>query len=227
MPQELLKKLPKPAQTMWESTYKTAKAKYGEERAGKIAWAAIKKKFKKVGEKWVAKSSDFKIYETVRYEFTADEASVSKSADGYSIIDYVLASGSLDGHNQKFGPMALSSMVELINEGGVVGRIDNDENHAMWEALAKKGLSPEEIEEELQKLDTGIKAIKARLDGDKVIAKVRVKNDLVDKVLGMNGASVEARFPSVALKEGVIAQARLQGFVFTPKPANADTGVAA
>ena len=172
---ELLNKLPRAAQAMWTATSNEAKAKYGESRANKIAWSTIKSKFNKVNETWVAKSSDFNTYEVVRYEFVADEASVSKDSEGFSTIDYILASGKFDGHNQQFGQLALTSMVTQINEEGLVGRLETDGRHELWKQLAKEDLTPEEIEERLQSLDTGIKAISARLDGNKVVAKVKSK----------------------------------------------------
>ena len=58
MPVKVLKKLPKKARLLWEKTYQAAKAKYGEERAAKIAWAAVKKQYKKEGDKWVLKGRD-------------------------------------------------------------------------------------------------------------------------------------------------------------------------
>jgi len=59
MPIEILKKLPKKARQIWESAYAAAKEKYGPERAAKIAWAAVKKKYKKKDDKWVARSESF------------------------------------------------------------------------------------------------------------------------------------------------------------------------
>lgn len=58
MPIEILKKLPKKARAIWESTYSAAKAKYGPERAAKIAWAAVKKKYKKKEGQWIKRTID-------------------------------------------------------------------------------------------------------------------------------------------------------------------------
>jgi cation transport regulator ChaB len=59
MPIEILKKLPKKARTIWESAFKLSKEKYGAERAAQIAWAAVKKKYKKEDDKWIARSESF------------------------------------------------------------------------------------------------------------------------------------------------------------------------
>jgi len=217
MPIESLKKLPKKAFNMWESTYKAARNKYSDSRAAKIAWAAVKKKFKKVEGKWVARSSDFEVITTVHYEFQADEASISRSEDGFSYVDYVLLTDGFHRDGIRFGPMAINSLIDQINEEGLVGRVDGD--HSEWKRLVAK-MSPEEIEAYLQSQDTGIKAVKAVKKKGKIVAKIKVKQDMVDKVLSMKGASVEARFPSSSFREGVVTQARYQGFVFTPKPAD-------
>lgn len=56
MPVESLKKLPVKAQRMWESAYKAAKAKgLSPERAGKVAWGAVKKKYTKKADEWVSR----------------------------------------------------------------------------------------------------------------------------------------------------------------------------
>lgn len=219
MPIESLKKLPKKAFDLWEATFKAAKSKYSESRAAKIAWSAVKKKFKKVEDKWVARASDLNIVTTVRYEFSADEASVSRSDDGYSYVDYILLTSGVHRDGIRFGPMAYNSLIDQINNEGLVGRVD-DGLHEEWNSLIKRGMSPEEIEEYLQSQDTGIRAVKAFNKDGKIIARIKVRQDLVDKVLSYRGASVEARFPAQSFRENVVTQARYQGFVFTPTPAD-------
>lgn len=52
---EQIKGLPSAAQTIWRKVFNASVGEYGEERAFKIAWASIKKSYKKVGDKWVKK----------------------------------------------------------------------------------------------------------------------------------------------------------------------------
>jgi len=52
-----IKNLPKHAQEIWISAFNNSYKKYGEERARKIAWSAVKSKFKKVKDKWVSKKA--------------------------------------------------------------------------------------------------------------------------------------------------------------------------
>lgn len=51
--------LPSAAKALYEKVYQAAKKEYNgdEERAAKTAWAAVKKQYKKVGDKWVKKEN--------------------------------------------------------------------------------------------------------------------------------------------------------------------------
>lgn len=217
---EILNKLPMKAQSMYEKVYTIAKSKHGSDRASQIAWTAVKDKFKKVEDSWVARSEDFEVFTTVHYEFVADEATLSRSEDSeFSFVDYVLLSNDYHTDGIKFGPMAYNSLIDQINNEGLVGRIDDDK-HEVWKSLTKQGKSPEEIEEYLQNMNTGIRAISAKNIDGKVTARIQVRNDLVDKVMNYKGASVEARFPSESFRNKIVTQARYQGFVFTPTPAD-------
>jgi len=56
------KNLPQKAFDVWEEVFNANKKEVGEERAAKIAWAAVKRGWKKVGDKWVRKkASEMKI----------------------------------------------------------------------------------------------------------------------------------------------------------------------
>ena len=55
---DTLKRSSKSAQHMWIEVHDNAVDEYGEgEKAHRTAWAALKKDFKKDGDRWVAKSS--------------------------------------------------------------------------------------------------------------------------------------------------------------------------
>lgn len=66
LPKQVRKNLPQGAQTIYRKAYNAAYEKYKEpserkgsatrtETASKVAWAAVKKKYKKKGDKWVRK----------------------------------------------------------------------------------------------------------------------------------------------------------------------------
>lgn len=58
-PPSRISKLPKAAQSIWIAAYNSAYAQYkNEESANKVAWAAVKRKYKKVGDKWVKKEKE-------------------------------------------------------------------------------------------------------------------------------------------------------------------------
>jgi len=61
-PPARIKKLPKHAQSIWISAYNSAIKQYdgNEERANKVAWDAVKNKYKKVGDKWVKKMDEMR-----------------------------------------------------------------------------------------------------------------------------------------------------------------------
>lgn len=58
-PPTQIKKLPKGAQRIWISAFNAAFKKWGDTRARKIAWNAVKQVYRKVGEKWVRKALAF------------------------------------------------------------------------------------------------------------------------------------------------------------------------
>lgn len=209
--------LPKIVQDYYQSV-KTAVSSKFSDNADAVAWGIVKQKFTRQEDLYLARSEDFNIYKRVTYNFKADEASISRSEDGFSFIDYYLLSTDYHKDGLRFSPMAVDALLSQINEEGLVGRIESD--HAEWNSMVKRGSSPEDIERALQSLDTGIKAIKALRDGNKIRATLQVRNDLVDKVLAMPGASVEARFPQASFLDNTIHQARYQGFVLTDNPAD-------
>lgn len=212
MPIETLMKLPSKAKAMWESTYKAAKKKYGEERAAKIAWAAVKKKFKKVDNKWVARFPNTPDYITTHYTFSAEQDSVARTEGGFVYRDYVLTS-----NKDVFTDFAFKRMVDQINSEGLKGRIDR---HEAFHKAKHKGL--DEAEEELEAIDQGIEAINARYEQGKVKATIKMSPEAFAKAKELNAASIEARMPMSSYKGGKYNQARLVGFVLANKGDNPD-----
>lgn len=65
------KGLPDAAFKVWESVFNKNKKKLGDERAAKVAWAAVKNGWKKKGDKWVRKqASEIKSPDTFRGSVT-------------------------------------------------------------------------------------------------------------------------------------------------------------
>ena len=84
-----IKKLPKPAQHMFLKAFNSSYSRYGEEIAFETAWTIVKKKFKKVDGKWVAKGFSNDIY-TFNIEVKED-VFVQKADDGNFYIEGVLS----------------------------------------------------------------------------------------------------------------------------------------
>ena len=57
LPDSVKNNLPKHAQEIFKEAFNSAEKQYNdEERAFKVAWAAVKKKYTKKNDKWVKKS---------------------------------------------------------------------------------------------------------------------------------------------------------------------------
>lgn len=58
LPKSVRDNLPKHAQEIYKEAYNSAVEQYGEEeRAHKVAWAAVKKSYQKKDDRWVKKSA--------------------------------------------------------------------------------------------------------------------------------------------------------------------------
>ena len=66
MPIAAIKGLPSHARDIFESTMKATEGKYSDERRGKIAWAAVKKAYKKTKDGWVAKKNALNISKNMK-----------------------------------------------------------------------------------------------------------------------------------------------------------------
>jgi len=208
--------LPKEAQTLWKATYKSANKTHSEARSKTISWANVKNQFTKVDNRWVARTSDLLGFTTSKYYFSADEASIARG-DDFTTVNYVIATSKSIG-GVSLSPIALKRMSEQINSEGLTGRMDSNKRHSLLDSLRKKGLSEDEIEEELQKASSGIKADSAYVEGEKLVARIKLAKGIVPA----KAVSIEARFPTESVREGITNQARAIGFVFTDTPADVD-----
>jgi len=180
MSKKLFSKLPASAKNFWSETYNTANALYDSVRAEKIAWKAVINRLHKTEESFVAKSSDFQPFNIVKYTFKAEEVISTKSIDGKTLVNYILTDSTVDKHGKQWGALALKSFTDSINLDGLVGRMDAD--HSLVKKLKAQGLSPDEIEEYLKNMSTGIKAISATYDPKgKVTATVAIDNDIYEE----------------------------------------------
>lgn len=215
---KILSKLPKAATVYYKDLYDTAKSMYGEDKAVAIATQGVLNKLRPVETGFVAHSEDFEVFTTTHYEFTASETIVTHSEDGKTYVDYVLADNEVNKDGSRWGAMALQSFVDSINLEQIVGRIDSD--HSLIKSLKLKGLTPDEIEEYLKGMNTGIKAVKATYDPKgKVVTTLEIDNSVYDEAKKYNSLSIEARHPNHYVT-GDIPQAQIMSFVLTDNPMN-------
>ena len=216
MSEKLLEKLPESAKDLWQSTFKTAKAKHGESRANRIAWSAIKNRLHKVENNWIARDSDFKSYKTISYKFKPEETIISRSQDGFTYIKQPLASTDSIG-GLSLSQVALKRLAEQINSEGVPGLLDP--KHSFLDKNYNED-EEEDYEAKVKQLNSGVEAVDALVENNRLIATLKVRNDVLDKVTGFKAASIEARVPSDSIRAGVTDQARLASFVLTNSPAD-------
>lgn len=215
---KILSKLPKSATIYYKDLFDTAKGMYGEDKALAIATQGVLNKLRPVETGFVAHSEDFETFTTTHYEFSATETVVTHSENGKTYIDYVLADAQPVKDGTKWGAMALQSFVDTINLESVVGRIDGD--HSLIKSLKLKGLTPDEIEEYLKSMNTGIKAIKATYDPKgKVVTTLEIDNAVYEEAKKYNSLSIEARKPAHYVS-GEVPQGKIMSFVLTNNPMN-------
>jgi cation transport regulator ChaB len=93
-PPAAVKSLPGAAKRIFISAFNSAFKQYGEQRSFQIGWAAVKRKYKKVGGKWVAKSDstdaeddmdpvDIELTEVLDY----NPAKIRMTPDGYLVAE--------------------------------------------------------------------------------------------------------------------------------------------
>lgn len=226
LPSKVKKVLPKAAQKLFMEVFNAAFNKYGEEKAFKIAWAAVKKRFKKKGNRWVARSKDFVSKVIYTYYFVPNNMLVTKSDGEYVYIDYVLTDNQPDLYHDKFSDFALASIANSLSiDNPIKGRIDEDHSLAR-KLLEQDNMPPSEIEKILNQLDTGIEAIGGKYVNGRLVATLRVKKDLLPLIKQYKGASVEVVVPEDKYVNKTFQQARLVGFVLTNNPVNPRTGIA-
>jgi len=94
-PPERIKSLPKHAQEIWISAFNSAWEQYGqdEEKANRVAWAAVKKVYRKVGNKWIKikkKASEPEFIEDILTEEDFNNLSHSQKLEiFYTLYDLI------------------------------------------------------------------------------------------------------------------------------------------
>lgn len=189
---ESIKKLPIGAQKIFRSAFNSSFKKNGEERAFKIAWVAVKRRFKKVDDKWVAKGLGHCFY---RFELAQnDNLFIQKGKDGEYYLEGVLSDNKMDSMGKKFTPETLKDFAHQINKRGIFGGI----THGEWDSLKMKysHLSEDEfIEKALNERKGILKVIKAVFDKGKLWIKALIDKRYLNHVNKFKSMSIEALIP--------------------------------
>ena len=218
-----IRKLPILAQKLFMKTFNIAYEKYGDKRAFKIAWTVVKKKFKKVKNKWIAKTKDFVPYIKTQFVFNPKEVVIGKSFDDYVYMEYILTDNKFDYDNQKWADYLLKMFSDQINKNHLKGYLANDK-HLLLEFAEKYNLSPEEVEQIAKSLDTGIEAVSSKYIDGKLISMIKIPKPLVNYVKDKK-ISIEAIVPTDQIVGNELKGGKLISFIFTDNPANDRTGL--
>jgi|ETNvirenome_6_85_1030632.scaffolds.fasta_scaffold02344_7 cation transport regulator len=216
---ESIKKLPMGAQKIFMSVFNTSmyKGDYGEDMAFKIAWAAVKKRFKKLDNKWVAKGLGHSFY---RFELNkTDKLFIQKGNDGEYYLEGVLSDSNVDTMGYKFLPETLKSFANQINDRGIFGGITHEE----WDGLKLKysHLSEDEfVKKALSERKGVLKVIKAIYEKGKLWIKALVDKRYLNHVQKFKSMSIEALIPKQYQKGKMYTGGTILGLALDNSPVN-------
>jgi cation transport regulator ChaB len=190
LPKEI-RNLPYKAQSLFRTTFNKVYPQRGETIAFKIAWEVVKKRFKKVDGKWVAKGMGFNLY-SFKLENTG-EAFIKKGDDGEHYLEAVLSDNMLDSDGKAFTPEVLQDYAEQINKYGISGFI----THSDWNKFCMEHSHlPESVFIEKARQRKGIlKTVKAIYDKGKLWIKALIDKRYLKRVKEFNKLSIEAFVP--------------------------------
>ena len=217
---ESIKKLPISAQEIFKNVFNKVYKNNGDELSFKIAWAAVKKKFKKVDNKWVAKSNNYTLFK-VELENNS-ELFVNKSDDGEYYLEGVLSDVGLDVHNTRFTEEALKDYAEQINKHGIGGFI----THKDWKQFCMNNSHlPEEvfIAKARNERKGILKAIKAVYEKGRLWIKALIDKRYLNRVKKFTKMSIEALVPKRYQQSNTYKGGYVLGFALDDDVANKRT----
>lgn len=160
MPIAMLKKLPKQAAKIWEAAYQSAKGKYGPERASMIAWTAVKKKYKKSKDKWVAKERSITVDTDITLtseKLVCKSEKIGESSNDYFIEGYIATKHSTPEDSIIFTEDLLKQLEEEIKKYPI--NIKGDLEHVNTRMRMGR-----KVEDNLPTYDDFMKIVDTRLD---------------------------------------------------------------
>jgi len=187
-----IRKLPIGAQNIFLQVFNKSYDKNGEEIAFKIAWTAVKSKFKKVKDKWIAKGLGHELY-TFTLE-NKEKLFVQKGKDGEFYLEGVLSTTTPDSLGYRFTTDTLQDFARQINKRGVSGSITHEE----WERLKLKYSHLTEakfISKALKERKGILKVVKAIYQKGKLWVKAIIDKRYLNRIKQFKTMSIEALVP--------------------------------
>jgi cation transport regulator ChaB len=188
---ESIKNLPKKAQVMFLQAFNKVYDKYGEETSFKIAWNVVKKNFKRVDGKWIAKGMGVKLYS---FDLKINNSFVQKGDDGEYYLEGILSDTFVDREGNQFTEEALKDFANQINTHGISGFI----THEDWNKFCVENshLDTDVFISKARNERKGIlKVIKAVYEAGKLWIKAVIDKRYVKRVKEFSKMSLEAYVP--------------------------------
>lgn len=197
---------------------------YTDEERGRIAWSAVKKIYKKKGEKWIKKSEDDVIDEESENEDEVfSELLEFKAEDGKYCFKGYLSTFDIDLVNDLVTPECMKDMMMQINAGldGKMRGIKGSKDHDVYWTGDQQRIPISKITS--GKLDDKGLFIEGMFNTDHPEFKNiwnQVQNGFLD------GLSIEYKAVDFGFKEvngkkiRILNKVQLKGYGHTPRPAN-------
>lgn len=223
--------MPEHAKTVFEHTMEALKGKknprtgksYTDEERGKIAWSAVKQKYKKKGEKWEAKQDGDFEDEPDEEDFVFSELLEFKAEEGKYYFKGYLSTFDVDLVNDLVTPDCMKDMLNQINAGvgGFVRSMKGSPDHDVYHTGDTQRVPISRITS--GKLDNKGLFVEGMFNPDHPEFKNiwnQVQNGFLD------GLSIEYHPTDFAFKDingkkiRVLNKIQLKGYGHTPRPAN-------
>lgn len=218
-----IKKLPQKAQTMFRKAFNSAYAKYeDEEKSFQIAWALVKKHFKKKNGEWVAQSMGYELF-TFELENTGD-VFIQQSNDGNYYMEAMLADTLPTTEGWAFTEETLRDFANQINTHGIMGGITHREYQDLL--IKYSHLPADEFVQHARTERKGIiKSVKAIYENGKLWVKALIDKRYINHAKKFNKVSLEAWIPKKFQKGMKYLGGKILGLALDNRPKNPRTSV--
>ena len=179
------------------------------------AWTAVKQKFKKVNNEWVAMSESFEIPNIYSFELAEPELKIITNSETEEIVmDAVLATTEKNTEGLYFGNEELEEIANQINTWG--STLPDVDHEKLMTLVKQYGNDRDAIISSLKREKGIFKEIKAAVKDGKLWIQSVFDKRYKNHVNKFTGLSIEAL--SVPDNSGRLKNPTYLGFTFTNKP---------